>query len=153
MLLFTIISQIPYDLFLQSVVPGLAFKVNIGATLTVGLLALYTIENIKNPAIKIGMLMLLLILSIVIPMDYSYMGVLAIIAFYIFRNSRLLYSVAFTLIILLYCYINNSTFALPAVLALFPISLYNGKKGKDVKYLFYAFYPLHMLFITFLVLQ
>ena len=27
------------------------------------------------------------------------------------------------------------------------ISLYNGKKGKDIKYLLYLFYPIHLLLI------
>lgn len=150
MLVFTILSQIPFDLLLKTAIPNDIFMLNVGATLTVGLLSLYVIEKIKNPTLKLPLLFILIGLSIAIPMDYSFIGVLYIIAFYAFQNSKLLSSFAFVIIVLLRSYIYNNLFAMPALLALIPINLFNGKKGKNAKYLFYAFYPLHMLLIVIL---
>lgn len=151
MLIFTIISQIPYDLFLQASIPGAAFQLNIGATLTTGLLALYVIDEIKHPAIKIPLLLILFWISMVIPMDYNSYGFLAIVIFYILKDSKLLHSVGYAILLLFYSYTQGSTFNIPAILALIPIFLYNGKKGRSMKYLFYAFYPLHMLAITYVI--
>ncbi|MBQ8299028.1 MAG: conjugal transfer protein TraX [Clostridia bacterium] len=151
MLIFTIISQIPYDLFLNAAAPGTAFKLNVGATLTTGLLALYVIDKIKHPAIKMPLLFILFGISWIVPMDYSFYGFLAIIIFYIFKDSKFLHSIGYAILLLFYCHVCSSGFNIPAILALIPICLYNGQKGKNIKYLFYAFYPLHMLFLTFLI--
>lgn len=149
MLIFTIISQIPFYIFNKTA--GLAesmIKLNVGATLTFGLLSLYTIEKIKHPVIKFSMLFLLFELSLVVPMDYGWLGVLSITFFYIFKDSKILKSMVFSALLLFYSYINANLISLYALLALIPINLYNGTKGKDAKYLFYAFYPLHMLLIA-----
>lgn len=31
------------------------------------------------------------------------------------------------------------------IMTLIPINLYNGKKGKNIKYFLYLFYPLHLI--------
>ncbi|RHV90645.1 hypothetical protein DXA96_06645 [Lachnospiraceae bacterium OF09-33XD] len=38
-----------------------------------------------------------------------------------------------------------------AFLALIPIYLYNGKRGRQLKYGFYIFYPLHLLLLCPLI--
>ncbi len=151
MLIFTIISQIPYDLFMKAAAPGSAFRLNVGATLTTGLLGLYVIDKVKHPAIKIPLLLILFSVSTIIPMDYTFYGFLSIIIFYVFKNSKLFYSIGYAILLIFYCYISNSVFNIPAICAIIPICLYNEKKGKNAKYLFYAFYPLHMLAITYMI--
>ena len=76
-----------------------------------------------------------------------------VIFFYLFRKEKLGIGIFYPILVVSYCYVNQSTFHLPAILALIPILLYNGKKGKSMKYFFYVFYPLHMLLLAFLKLK
>lgn len=76
--------------------------------------------------------------------DYDYIGILVIVAFYIFRNNPLFACIGAYLILL---NIESEAWAWPAFLL---ILLYNGKPGvvtKKFKYVFYAFYPAHMLLL------
>ncbi len=73
--------------------------------------------------------------------DYDYLGVLVIVAFYIFRNNPLFACIAAYLILL---NLESEVWAWPAFLF---ILMYNGKPGtvsKRFKYVFYAFYPAHL---------
>lgn len=147
MLIFTIVSQIPF--YLQHKYGNNNDVIlNVGATLTCGLLAIYCLDKIKKPWLKYISIGLIILLSIVVPMDYKWYGVLMIIIFYLFRNDKLGIGVFYSLLVISYCHINNSIFNLPAIYALLPILLYNGKKGKNIKYFFYAFYPVHMLILV-----
>lgn len=73
--------------------------------------------------------------------DYGGIGVLFILIFYGFYGRRLLQPAAFAVAdIVLFGGLQSY-----AVAAVVPISLYNGKRGPNVKYLFYFFYPAHLL--------
>lgn len=145
MLMFTIISQIPFDLALQTATLGHEPLLNIGATLTLGLLALYCLEKFDNKWIKYISVFLVILLSAFIPIDYGWMGVLLIVVLYFINIDKLFGAIFFVLLVISDCKLDNSLFNLPQIFALIPILSYNGKKGKNIKYLFYAFYPLHLL--------
>lgn len=146
MILFTFISQIPFQMFTSD---NDTFIFNIGATLLCGLIILYSIEEIHNKWIKILSILSILVIGFFVPMDYGLYGILTVVTLYIFRNSKLIAGSTYGLILSIYCKVKNSIFNLPAIFSLVPIFLYNGKKGANIKYLFYIFYPLHLLILSF----
>ncbi|MBQ7764990.1 conjugal transfer protein TraX [bacterium] len=150
MLLFTLISQLPYTLALQTAIPGYAYKLNIGATLTLGLLALYCIEKFGNKWLKYLTCISIILISAWIPIDYGWTGVLMIVILYYLNKEKLLVSAYYIALICIDSQIDNSTFNLPQIFALIPILMYNGKKGPNIKYLFYAFYPVHLIVLVLL---
>lgn len=152
MLLFTIISQVPFYLLRKVSLDTPVPLLNVGATLTCGLLAIYCIDKIKSPLLKYSSVICILLIAILVPMDYKWYGVLLIIIFYLFREDKLGIIVFYPILLATYCFYNKSYFHQSAIIALLPILLYNGKKGKNVKYLFYIFYPLHMLLLAFIKL-
>lgn len=145
MILFTLISQYPFALFLKAV--NIAPILNIGATFTLALLALYSIDKFKKSWIKYPILIIIACIANYVPMDYGLFGVLTVISLYFLDYNKVIGMSSFFSIVLIHCAISKSIFSLPALLALFPILLYNGKKGPNIKYLFYVFYPLHMLIL------
>lgn len=125
---------------------------NVFFTLFLGLLAIWLMSmiekkyhknmlyvNILNAVVTLGFS----ILAAILQTDYGYKGILLIVAFYLFRGSKLL------LLISTFILSGNVVQAFSA-LAIIPIAFYNGKKGKSIKYFFYVFYPAH-IFILFLL--
>ncbi len=82
--------------------------------------------------------------------DYSFVGVLAICVAYLFRRNPLEAAALCCLTLLL-----SSPREFFALGSLIPISLYNGKRGRQPKYFFYAFYPVHLflLWCVYLLLK
>ena len=68
--------------------------------------------------------------------DYEYIGPLAVGCMYLFRERAVYKNIATAIIF---------SFEPPALFSLIPINMYNGEKGKSLKYLFYFFYPVHLL--------
>ncbi len=152
--IFAFISQIPFMLF-DSLISN-DFSLNIFFTLLLGLTCIYIYDKSKYKSIAI-------ILSIVISLiaefshcDYGIYGVAIILLFYIFKSNISFASIAFILATTIkylipifkyglydvYLYLFTCT-----IIPIIFINLYNGKKGKDTKYLLYLFYPIHLLLI------
>lgn len=74
--------------------------------------------------------------------DYSFVGVLAICVAYLCRRNPMLSASLACLVLLL-----SSSREFFALGCLIPISLYNGKRGRQLKYFFYAFYPVHLFLL------
>ncbi|SFR93946.1 TraX family protein [Anaeromicropila populeti] len=77
--------------------------------------------------------------------DYASMGVLAIIVMYLLRKNKVASMAGGCVVLTVLAF--SEYFALVNVPL---ISLYNGKRGMNLKYLFYVFYPAHLL-ILFLI--
>ena len=140
--LFAVISEIPFNMavFGKVIYPN---GQNVYFTLTIGLCALvildrfqyhYKINNILLQMIVIGSSALL---GELLEVDYHWKGVLFIIMFYYIRNMQK----PIQMIVGICAFAYEVT----APLALIPIHLYNGLRGKQRKYLFYVIYPVHLL--------
>ncbi|HHX69899.1 MAG: TraX family protein [Miniphocaeibacter sp.] len=154
--IFAIISEIFFDLCFFNIPLEFTYQ-NIYFTLLLGFIAMWLSETINDKinlptiltiTVKIIIFIPFMILSLIIHSDYSFLGIFAILIFYLFRNQNRLNRVLATLI----AFFADSGIGLnrPVYLAIIPIFLYNGKRGKQNKYFFYSFYPLH-LFIIYLI--
>lgn len=84
----------------------------------------------------------LLLLADWLNMDYGSVGVAVVFVFYQLRNHRLLASVLCCGALLFV-----SQTEIWALFSIIPILLYNGKRGRQMKYFFYIFYPAHILLL------
>lgn len=146
---------------LGELISHLFSKQNVLFTLFLGLLLIYLMSlvekryeknllasNLLDAVLTVGFCGI----AYFIRTDYSFGGILMIVAFYLFRSSKVMMSMILFLI-------NGTVIAniksgnlmdllqLLATFAMLPIALYNGKKGKDIKYFFYIFYPAHLLLL------
>lgn len=164
---FAVITEIPFNLFYSSRVFN-PYHQNVLFTLLLGLIAISVIDKMKkkrtakNIALSVLWLVLICVASTVGFVDYGFLGVLTVVAFYLLRDfpfawlaqlaAMVLINIVFFEGLMFNVEIFGRTFEIPsqgfAVLSLIPIWLYSGKKGKSSKvmqYGFYAFYPVHML--------
>lgn len=152
--IFAIVSQIPFILFGKIISND--FTLNIFFTLLLGLSCIYIYDKSKYKIIGIISSILLGALSEFLHCDYGFYGVAIIFLFYIFKSDVIKSSMAFILattikyLIPIFKYGFYNVYLYLLICTLIPIifiSLYNGKKGKDTKYLLYLFYPIHLLLI------
>ena len=152
--IFAIVSEIPFNLMISGS-PIFPFHQNVMLTLLLGLMACRAYDR-KKWLVMAGWI----ILGAVSLCDYGALGVCSVLLFHIFRGKMLLQ-------LLMLVAINGfgyegqqlllSGMEIPvqafAILAIFPIWLYNGEKGRGGKWLQYGsylFYPLHMLILWLL---
>lgn len=169
LLLFALLSEVPFDLFYAGI-PVYPFAQNVLFTLFLGLLAISAIDRARTvrtaKAVVLGLLATALcwLLSTVLFTNYGGMGVLTVIAFYLLRDFRGAWAAQVIALVLLNAvFFRGQELSLSllgqtvvfqqqgfAVLALLPIWLYNGQKGRSsraLQYGAYAFYPVHMLLL------
>lgn len=128
---------------------------NIGFTFFIALLLLWLLERSKTNTTMIPITLSVFLVSLFLPMDYGFYGVVLVLIFYYFMDHHVLCtSLVFTLTTLyvsitLWLYHSTSIYVQFYMLLALPlIYLYNGEKGKSLKGLFYAFYPIHMLVLV-----
>lgn len=164
---FAVVTEIPFNLFYSSRVFN-PYHQNVLFTLLLGLIAISVIDKMKknrtakNIALSVLWLVLICVASTVGFVDYGFLGVLTVVAFYLLRDFPFAWLAQLAAMVLINIVffegqvfpveILGKTIEIPsqgfAVLSLIPIWLYSGKKGKSSKvmqYGFYAFYPVHML--------
>jgi len=159
LLIFAIISQIPYYLYLGKTTPNVMF------TLAIGLLCIYIYDLLKDCKLAfLPIFIPVIILAHKINTDYSYYGIIIMLIFYIFKNKKIIMTISFIIITIVFfityykLYYINILAINPQIImliictltAIIPCLLYNGKQGPKIKYLFYLFYPLHLAFLFLL---
>ena len=149
---FALVSEIPFDLAFESRV-GLGHQ-NIMLSFFLAILALMLFDRIRGEGKEhaagktlLGILCVcaVAVLALVLRADYTLFAVLAVFLFYVLRNRHPL----------LRCGVGVGFLALTRTvgyyratgLSLIPLLLYNGKRGRGLKWLFYAFYPGHLLLL------
>ncbi len=126
---------------------------NVFFTLFLGLMAIYLIHQVEIKYHKeiilsniINALVTIIFcgLALFLRTDYHMAGVLLIVAFYLFRGNKILLGIAILIITGTFFDYWIQRFD---VFAIIPIAFFNGKKGKDIKFLFYIFYPAHLIIL------
>ena len=139
--LFAIASQIPFMLFLWSLNSS-PFYLNIFFTLLLGLLAIATYDKCKNKFISLFLICIIALIAEFSNCDYGWFGIAIIFIFYLFKNKKLIMNLVFILVVMIrYFIIYQQTsnivelyFVIASCLSLIFINLYNGTKGKNMKY-------------------
>jgi len=158
LLIFGIISQIPYMLFISTISSD--FSLNILFTLTLGLLAITIYDKFKNKSFGFIFVIISAILAHLFPFDYGWFGIAVIFIFYIFKQHKIYMNMLFiftTFLMYIFKFAQTQSIEylfiiLFCTLSLIPINLYNGKKGKNIKYFLYIFYPSHLILLYLITL-
>ncbi len=150
LLIFGIISEIPFDMALS----GVFFEPNsnnIMFTLALMLITIWTIDILKEKMqnmskytwypVSFVIVGIMCIISMVTGLDYEYHAIMIGYLFYIFYNKRVF------AIFLGYLAIFKEVWSL---LGFSLILTYNGKRGKQNKLFNYCFYPVHLLILGIL---
>lgn len=137
--IFALISELPFDLAFFG---GLEIAhQNVYFTLFIGVLVMMALDRLEGrKIIQLLTAILGMLAAQVISTDYSSMGILLIIILYVLREHKAAKCIAGAV---------SFSWEVTSIISFLLIPLYNGKRGKQLKYFFYAFYPVHLLLLYF----
>lgn len=151
--LFGIVAEIPYDYALHDAISWTS-QLNIMFTLLLAFCALWLAESLgsrlKLPWWGTSVLAVATIAGAAWladgPLDVSYhaYGIVLIGVLYLARNHRFVQFLLGCGATAWYCVEHHSWLQMCAVAGLACIALYNGKRGRGMKWFFYLFYPVHL---------
>ena len=154
MLLFALISEIPFDLALSGRLWNTEYQ-NVFFTLFIGLMVIAGLRLVDQrlagtetwrKLAGVGLYAVIIVagsaLALVLKTDYSFKGILAITVLYLFRSRRKAQVWAGVIVFLL-----MDGLEMIAALSFLLIWFYNGERGRQNKYFFYFFYPVHLLLL------
>lgn len=149
-LIAAVISEIPFDLMTSGKVFN-PLNNNVLFSFAIALVVLWVIRKAsERPSLKPILSTIAILLGSALAYfgctDYSYKAVLVVASMYILQNQP----VYMYLMICLVMFVNSTMIDFAAALAIIPMCMYNGAKGRDDKHLMYIVYPAHM-FILWLV--
>jgi hypothetical protein len=141
LLLFALLSEIPFDLFRGGQL--LYTGQNVFFTLLLGYLGLWALEAFRGkPWRTLGSVLGLFAVSWFLHADYSWMGFLFILVLYLLGGQPVVQALAGSALL---------PWPVGVGLAFLPLNLYDGRRGfirsPWLKLGFYAFYPLHLLLL------
>ena len=157
--IFALISEIPFDLAFDGRA-GLGHQ-NIMLTFFIAITALIVFDRIRGArkpetgrydagktALGVVAVAAFAVLALLLRADYTVFAVIAVFLFYVFRERHPLIrsgaGVAFLALT------RTMGFYAATGLSFIPLALYNGKRGRGLKWLFYLFYPGHLLLLYIL---
>ena len=139
---FALMSEIPYDLAFNGEILEFTHQ-NVFFTLLLGVILMYVLEKGGEWPQKAVEVLLVMWMAVFFHTDYGYRGILLIFIFYQLRRflcAKLGCGADLNLIW-------NRSIQGYGAFAMIPIALYNGSRGKKMKYFFYIFYPAHLLIL------
>ena len=143
LLIFALISEIPFDLAFRGAVFDNSFQ-NVFWTLSFGLAALMICNDLFMASWqKVLGLSACFLVPYVFHTDYSIYGVLTIFLMYWFRKEPVKMCMAGYIVLLL-----QSSTEIWAVFGFLLILFYNGQRGKGGKKIYYWFYPVHLMLLV-----
>ena len=118
-----------------------------------GLYAIYMVQQKVNNivAVKLISCVIIVIFALVaqfLRTDYGSFGVMLVYVYYMLRDNYLEKHI-FSTVLQIVCATGIQRYS---ALSTIPLMLYNGKRGRGLKYMFYVFYPAH-LFVLYLISQ
>ena len=139
--IFALISEVPFDLAVNS---GGIFGINhqnVFFTLCIGLCMIYIVDNASSGIfMKLFAIGAACLTARMLRTDYDMFGIIQILTFYVLRNNRIGRIICITVL--------NTLYGQPAgALSLLFTECYNGKRGFNIKYLMYAFYPVQFMIL------
>ncbi|MCR5383029.1 MAG: conjugal transfer protein TraX [Saccharofermentans sp.] len=154
--IFALVSEVPFDLAFEGKV-SLNHQ-NIMLTFFMSILALMLFDLVRGKINEdtgrysigktiLGSLVIIgtAAVAILIKADYTIFAVISVFLFYLFKDTkhfiRTGVGVAFLALT------RTMGYYCTTGLSIIPLLLYNGKKGKGLKWLFYAFYPGHLMLL------
>jgi len=159
--LFALISEAPFDLAFEGKISLNHQNIMLTYFLSVIALRLFDLIcgkiNEESGGYSIWKIILgtlsvvtVAIIALLLKADYTYYAVIAVFLFYIFRNSihylRTGVGVAYLALT------RTMGFYCTTGFSIIPLLLYNGEKGKGLKWFFYVFYPGHLILLYVLKL-
>ena len=161
--LFALISEMPFDLAIEGTWMSFAYS-NVFFTLVLGLLAVWALSYIEKfaefwvekqweqilgriltrSAVFIVIIGVGAFAEMVLRTDYGLGGIVAIAVLYLLRANK---TIAFAAAVLALTIITGDI-ELLAMLMIVPVMMYDGTRGKNMKYVFYVFYPAHLLVLA-----
>ena len=151
---FALVSEIPFDLVTAG--KALAFShQNIMFTFFWAILALICFEKIRaggssagRTALGAAVLAAAALASLPLGLDYNLLAVGMIFLFYLLREKS--HPLRVSAAMAYHALLRNVGIYWFGLLGFVPIFLYNGRRGRGLKWLFYVFYPGHLLAIFLL---
>lgn len=152
LVLFAFIAEVPFDLGLFGQVfywdhQNVLFEMALGAATVVGMKKILDGDRKGKQAYAVLLFIAAAVLAEVLKFDYSAVGIIAMVLFYLACNDR-----RRTMLMGLIGFFFEAPLYGTVYLSLPLIYQYNGKRGRGGRWFFYIFYPAHLLALYFISL-
>ncbi len=150
LIIFALISEIPYDMFSSRVI--LEFRLNnVLFSLALSLITIWILDEFRKRyedklgkfwiIISVPLLIIMFFVSTFVSGDYDFHAIMTAFVFYIFYEKPVASAICAYLTIVKEVW---------SILGFGLTVMYNGKKGKQNKIFNYLFYPVHLLILGLL---
>ena len=153
---FALISEIPFDLAFSRKIDFSHQNIMLSFLIAVAALMLYDaiqdgfgpFSGMKQHVRKVAGIAAVLVMSVIsllLKCDYTIFAVISVFIFYVLRERP--YPIPQVGGVAFLAVTRTMGYYAYTGLSLIPLLLYNGKRGRGLKWLFYVFYPAHLLLI------